>query len=142
MKQHNKIEGNTFNVRGRWWWYGSRGRLSLPTIILLHFVAVQQMAAGRQSDKMASDMEVHWKQRCVIELLRVEKIAPTDVHSHLWNIYGDQTLDVSTVRHTTVGGVLLQCWQGQERKTVFYVALHSCHTTKWELANGGGCAEK
>ena len=34
-----------------------------------------------QSDRMASDMEVHMKQRCVIEFLYVEKIAPIDIIS-------------------------------------------------------------
>jgi len=38
------------------------------------------MAAEGQSDKMASDMEVHIKQRCGIEFLHVEKVAPTNIH--------------------------------------------------------------
>ena len=33
-----------------------------------------------QSDKMVSDMEVCMKQRCVIEFLHVEKMAPIDIH--------------------------------------------------------------
>ena len=41
--------------------------------ILLHSVAVQQMAAEGQSDKMASDMEMQMKQRCGVEFLRAEK---------------------------------------------------------------------
>jgi len=57
------------------------------------------MTAEGQSDKMTSDMEVHMKQRCVIEFLYAEKIAPNDIgHRHLLNAYGDQTVDVSTVR--------------------------------------------
>jgi len=56
------------------------------------------MKAEGQSDKMASDMEVHMKQRFVIEFLHAEKIAPNDIHRHLLNVYGDQTVDVSTVR--------------------------------------------
>jgi len=56
------------------------------------------MIAEGQSDKMASDMEVHMKQRCVIEFLHAEKIAPNDIYGCLLNVYGDQTLDVSTVR--------------------------------------------
>jgi len=47
---------------------------------------------------MASDVEVHMKQRCVIEFLHVEKIAPNDIHRFLLNVYGDQTVDVSTMR--------------------------------------------
>jgi hypothetical protein len=56
------------------------------------------MTADGQSDKMASDMEVCIKQRCVIEFLHAEKIAPNDIHRCLLNVYGDQTVDVSTVR--------------------------------------------
>jgi len=71
--------------------------LNLPATIPLNFVAVRQMTAEGQSDKMASDMEVHMKQRCVIEFLHAEKIAPIDIHRFLLNIYGDQTVDVSSI---------------------------------------------
>jgi len=56
------------------------------------------MTAEGQSDKMVSDMEVCMKQRYVIEFLHAEKMAPNDIHQRLLNIYGDQTVDVSTVR--------------------------------------------
>ena len=56
------------------------------------------MTAEEQSDKMATDMKVCMKQRCVIEFLHAEKIAPNDIHRCLLNVYGDQTVDVSTVR--------------------------------------------
>jgi hypothetical protein len=72
--------------------------LNLPANIPLNFVAVRQMTAEEQSDKMASGMEVRMKQRCVIEFLHAEKIAPNDIHRRLLNVYGDQTVDVSTVR--------------------------------------------
>jgi histone-lysine N-methyltransferase SETMAR len=72
--------------------------LNLPANIPLNSVAVRQMTAEGQSDKMASDMEVRMKQRCVIEFLHAEKIAPNDIHRRLLNVYGDQTVDVSTVR--------------------------------------------
>ena len=49
-----------------------------------------------QSDKMASDKEVRMEQRCDTEFLHAEKMAPTDIHQCLLNIYGDQTADVST----------------------------------------------
>jgi len=49
-------------------------------------------------DKMVSDMEVQMEQRCVNEFLYQEEITPTDIQQHLLNIYGDQTVDVSTVR--------------------------------------------
>ena len=53
------------------------------------FVAMWQMAAEGQSDKMVSDLEVWMKQRSDTEFLRVEKMAPADIHWHLLNICGD-----------------------------------------------------
>ena len=78
--------------------------MNLPAIIPLNFVAVQQMTAEGQSNKMASDMEVRMKQRCVIEFLHAEKIAANDIHRRLPNVYGDQTVDVSEA----VGGAFQQ----------------------------------
>jgi len=43
--------------------------LNLPANIPLNFVAGRQMTAEGQSDKMAPDMEVRMKQRCVTEFL-------------------------------------------------------------------------
>lgn len=47
---------------------------------------------------MASDMKVRMKQRCVIEFLHAEKIAPSDIHKRLLKVYGEQTVDVNTVK--------------------------------------------
>ena len=43
-------------------------------------------------------MEVQMKQRCVTEVLHVETIAPNDIQWCLLNVYGNQTVVVSTVR--------------------------------------------
>ena len=56
------------------------------------------MAAKGQSDKMVPDMEMHMKERYVIESLLVETIALTEIHRCLLNIYEDQIADVSTMR--------------------------------------------
>jgi hypothetical protein len=45
-------------------------RLNISANIPLNFVAVRQMTAEGQSDKMASDMEVLIKQRCGRIILR------------------------------------------------------------------------
>ena len=94
----------------------------------VNFVAMGQMTAEQQSDKMASEMEVRMKQRCITEFLHVEKIAPSDIHRCLLNVYGDQTVDVSTVRQWVArfssGG------QRHERQATFQKAMHGCHTTK------------
>ena len=60
------------------------------------------MAIEGQSDKLVSDVVVHMKQRCVTEFLHEKKMAPTDIHQCLLNIYGDQTVDVGTVRQRVV----------------------------------------
>ena len=56
------------------------------------------MATAGQSDRMASDTELQMEQRCGIEFLCVEEMAPTDIHRCLLKVSGDQTVDVSTVR--------------------------------------------
>jgi len=54
--------------------------LNFSANIPFNFVAVRQMTAEGQSDKMASDMEVCMKQRCVTEFVHVENIASSDIH--------------------------------------------------------------
>ena len=56
------------------------------------------MAAEGESDKMASDMEVWMKPRCVTEFLHAEEVACIEVDQCLLNIYADQTVDACTVR--------------------------------------------
>ena len=62
-------------------------RLNLPANIPLHFVAMSQMAAEGQSDKVVSDMEAHLNQRCIVEFFQL--INGTHWHSstpvqHCW----------------------------------------------------------
>jgi hypothetical protein len=64
------------------------------------------MAAEGQSDKMASDMEVRLKQRCVTEFLHAEKNTHNDIHRCLLNVYGDKQwmlaqLDTDSKLNTT-----------------------------------------
>jgi hypothetical protein len=56
-------------------------------------VVVRQVAAAEQSIKIASDIEVLTKQRCVIEFLTAEQIAPTDIHRRFLKVYGDDTVE-------------------------------------------------
>jgi len=42
------------------------------------------------------------KQRRVTEFIHAEKITPTDIYQLLLNAYGDQRVDVSTVRRWVV----------------------------------------
>jgi len=63
---------------------------------------MQQMAAEGQSDKIVSDMEVPMRQWCGTDFLPAKRIASTNIHQCLLNIYGDQTVDVTTVRQRVV----------------------------------------
>ena len=42
--------------------------------------------------------DVQFKQRAVIEFLTGEKVPPLEIHRRTQAIYGDQCVDVSTVR--------------------------------------------
>lgn len=55
------------------------------------------MASEEQSDKMAFDIEGHMKQMGDTEFLHEGKMAPSDVQ-YLLKVYGNQTVDESTVR--------------------------------------------
>jgi len=60
------------------------------------------MAEEMQSDRMVSDMGMHMKQWCVFEFFHAEEIASIDIYQCLLNVYGDQTVDVSTVRQWVI----------------------------------------
>ena len=66
------------------------------------FCCQWQMAAEGQSDKMAPDVEVHMKQRCDTEFFHAEKMSLVGTHQCLLNIYGNQPVDVSTMRQWVV----------------------------------------
>ena len=83
-------------MTGGCWWYGSR-RWTFLLIFCVILLFDRWQYKGRQTDRMASGTEVCMQQRYVTDLLGTEKISPTDIHWHLLNIYGDQTVDVNTV---------------------------------------------
>jgi len=76
--------------------------LNFTATIPLYFVVVQQMAAVGQSDRMMPDTAAQMKQKCVIAFLHAEKIISIRIHQCLLKIYGDQTVDVSTVSRWVV----------------------------------------
>jgi len=62
---------------------------------------MKHIPADGQFDRLASDMEVHMKQRDGTEFLHLEKKAASDVHQCLLNICGD---------HSEVVGGTFQQW--------------------------------
>jgi len=51
---------------------------------------------------MVSDVEVCMSKGVSLNLSMQKKLAPTETDQHLFNIYGDQTVHVSTVVQCTV----------------------------------------
>ena len=47
---------------------------------------------------MEAGKDIRFKQRAVIEFLTTEGAAPIDIYRRMVAVYGDQTVDVSTVR--------------------------------------------
>jgi transposase len=48
--------------------------------------------------EMEEFSDVQFKQRAVIEFLKAEKFSPIEIHRRMQAVYGDQSVDVSTVR--------------------------------------------
>ena len=42
--------------------------------------------------------DTRFKQRAVIEFLTAEKVPPIEIHRRMQAVYGDQCVDVSTIR--------------------------------------------
>jgi len=43
--------------------------------------------------------DVRFKELAAIELLTAEKVSPIEIHRRMQAVYGDQCVDVSTIRH-------------------------------------------
>jgi len=57
-----------------------------------------------------------------------KKIAPNDIHRRLLNFYGDQTVDVGTVRRWVTD--FSSGDSDVKNKATFRTAMYGCHTPK------------
>jgi hypothetical protein len=48
---------------------------------------------------MADDVGIRARQRMVIEFLGTEGSSPIDIHRRLRSIYGEDVMDISSIRH-------------------------------------------
>ena len=102
-------------IRGRCWWYGSRGWIFL--LILLYMLLLCEKSSrgtiwqngiwhGSMCMKEVCMMKVCMMEVCMnvcgTEFLHALKMAASDIHWHLMDISGDQTVDLSTVRQWVV----------------------------------------
>ena len=97
------------------------------------------MAEEGLPDKLVPDVAVHVKQRFVFEFIHVDKIASIHVHQLLLNIYGDQPVDVSTVRWWVVRFSRRDSNSGSPLlvQIVVIAACSSCSSLVKSIANSG-----
>ena len=81
-------------------WSGSRGCTFPPIFCYFLLLCDRWQQTGSLTHWHLT--QVWMKQRCVLELLHAEKMAPTDILSYLLNVDGDQPVDVSTARQWLV----------------------------------------
>ena len=85
------------DVRCRCWWYGSRGGTFPPVFHCILFLCDRWQQGGSLT-KWCLTWKCIWIKRGGTELLHAEKMALIDIHWWSLSVYGDQTVDVSTVR--------------------------------------------
>ena len=84
-----------------------------------------------QSDKMASDMELHMKQRCVTEFLRAVN---SSMHQHSLTLAERFWRPNSVYEHGEVVGGAFQQWETETSKTSHILDSH----TQLSIGNNGG----
>ena len=99
--------------------------MNFPTNIQLNFVAMQQMAAGRQSDKVLSNMEMCIKHRC-----GTESLWKNGIHWHSSMLAGCLWRSKSEA----VGAEFWQWRQWCGKQAKFWMAMHRCYTVKWRAS--------
>jgi hypothetical protein len=140
------------NIISRCWWYGSRGWIFL--LIFCTFSchattrsrgAVQQNGVWHGSVYKVD--ECHWIPSC-------GKNVPIDIHRCLLNIYGDQTVAVSTVTVATVmwetghvsgGPTQLLARKMKSSSVSSSTGVHyasSCSSLEKSIASGGDYVEQ
>ena len=89
------------NVRGGCWWYGSRG-WNFPPISCYMLLPCDRWQQRGSLTIWRLIQKCIWSKSVSLDSSMPKKVAPTDIHWRLLNVYGDQTVDVSTVRQWVV----------------------------------------
>ena len=95
-----------YDVRARRRWYSSRG-WTFPPIFHYTWLPRDRWQQRGSMIKWRPTWERGWNKGVPLNSFMQEKMAATDIHWHLLNIFGDQTVDVGM---WDVGGVFQQ-WQ-------------------------------
>jgi len=68
--------------------------------------------------EMEEFSDVRFKQRAVIEFWTAEKVPPTEIHRRMQAVYGDQCIDVNTVKTLGKAKSAVRKWF-QNQNTIF-----------------------
>ena len=112
------------NVRGRCWWYGSRGWTFPPTFHCILLLCDRWQQRGSLTEWYLT-WKCVWSKDVSLNSSVQKKRALINIHQHMLNIYRCEHSEA-------VGGVFQQRQQRHERQATFKMAKHSCHTTKWK----------
>ena len=74
------------------------GRMVYLSSIILHLEHTDAYSPHQLHIEMEESSDVWFKQGAVIEFLTAEKVLPIEIHRRMQAVYGDQCVDVSTVR--------------------------------------------
>ena len=86
-----------YKIRGRCWWYDSRGR-TLPPVFHYILLSCYRWQQQRNLTKSHLTWKWIWNKGVELNLPMQEKFPAIDSHRHLLNISGHRTVNVSTVR--------------------------------------------
>ena len=112
------------------WWYGSRD-WAFPSVSHYIFLFFYCKTDGSRRGSLTNwylTWKCRWSKGVSLNFSMWKKMAPTDIHQHLLNVYGDQTVNVSTVR----GG-----WCVSAVAPVTVAHLHMCRFS--EVWHAGSC---
>jgi hypothetical protein len=133
------FESNAFyfimlsHIRGGSWWYDSRGWTFLPKGC--QFCCRATDGSRAEVSQNGASHGSAYEAECVTEFLHAEQNAPNDIH---WrNVYGNLTVDVSTVRRWVVRFRSGDLWW--ERQATFWAALELCNElhVRFKVVPGG-----
>ena len=123
--------------------------MNLLTSIPLHFIAVWQMAAERQSDTMRSNCGSEYEAKVCHW---IAKIAPIDIHRWLLNVSGDQMVDFSIVKDVLHGQhfhsndaiiAVVKQWATSTGADLYQCSMQALVHCWWKCTpNGGDYVEK
>jgi len=131
-----------YDVWSGCWWYGSRGWnfQQNPITCCCHVTDGSRGAIWQWHGSVDEAKVYHWIPPC-------RKLSPIDTHRCLLNLYGDQTVDVSSVRQQVVrvSSGNSDCGSSWLMQIVTSTACgHAWLVRGWKrcIANGGDCTEK